>query len=99
MGLEEAVAKSPAEVSLRSLLERLASGGLPTTIIMVDGALVPPSAPPPSTWREVRLRTPAGMVTLASRGGAIAVTVFGNADAALRDAQRKVAEALRESSA
>jgi hypothetical protein len=62
---------------------------------MVDNALVRPSAPPPAEWSEVRLRTPAGMITLRRQAGGIALVVFGNADAALQTAQRRVADAVR----
>jgi len=94
MGLEVLV-RSPSEsISLRAALKRLAEGGFPTTILMVDGALVMPSAPPPEAWREVRVKTTAGTVTLSRRPGGVAVLVFGNADVALREAQERVAEAL-----
>jgi hypothetical protein len=42
----------------------------------------------------VRLRTPAGIVTLRRVSGGVAVVVFGNADDRLRTAQRRVAETL-----
>jgi hypothetical protein len=94
MGLEVVVPRGDA-VPLQPLLDALATAGLPATIAMVDDALRAPTAPPPEAWRDVRLRTPAGMVTLARRAGGVAVIVFGNADAALQDAQRRVADALR----
>lgn len=93
MGLEVLIA--PPVEPLAVVLARLAADGFPTTVMMVDGALVTPGAVPPAGWRDVRLRTPAGTVTLASRPGGVAVLVFGNADAALQQAQRRVAEALR----
>ncbi len=65
---------------------------------MVDNALRPMQAPPPDDWRDVRLRTPAGMITLRRHAGGIAIVVFGNADAALQAAQRTVADALRTAS-
>ena len=63
---------------------------------MVDGQLTLPGAPVPPGWVEVRLRTPAGMVTLA-RKTAIAVKVFGNADAALLETRDRIARALAPS--
>jgi hypothetical protein len=62
---------------------------------MVDNALRPASAAPPDEWRDVRLRTPAGMVTLRRQPDGVAVIVFGNADAALQAVQRAVADAVR----
>ena len=94
IGLEIVVPRS-GTCSLRAVLDLLAAGGLPTTIAMVDNALVRPSAPAPAEWREVRLRTPAGMITLRRQAGGIALVVFDNADATLQVAQRQVAEAVR----
>ena len=93
MGLEVIVARR-FPVALAPVLERLTSLGLPCTMAMVDGQLVMPRSAPPLEWREVRLRSPAGMVTLARREGGVAVLVFGNADAAMIEAQRRICEAL-----
>ena len=97
MGLEIVVPRRSCP--LRPVLEALAAAGLPSAIAMVNGALVPPSAPPPAEWAEVRLRTPAGMITLRRQPDGIAVVVFGNADAALQAAQRQVADAVRAADA
>lgn len=90
MGLEIVVAVE--EVRVAALLERLTD--VPAMLAMVDGQLWMPGAPPPAVWRELRLRTPAGTVTLARRPGGVAVVVFGNADDELVAVQRRVAEAL-----
>lgn len=93
MGLEVIVPPT-ATLRLPALLERLAASGLPSTIAMVDDVLQGPGAAPPAIWRDIRLRTPAGLVTLRRVPGGVAVTVFGNADDRLRAAQRTVAETL-----
>lgn len=93
MGLEVTVAEGAAR-SLAETLAALEADGLSALVAMIDGQLCAFGAPPPATWREARLRTPAGTVTLVKRGGVIAVVVFGNADAALVDAQARVARAL-----
>jgi hypothetical protein len=92
MGLETFV--PVAEPSLPDALARLADAGVTAMLVMIDGALVAPGAAPPAAWREARLRTPAGTVTVARRPGGVAVVVFGNADEGLRQAQAKVAAAL-----
>jgi hypothetical protein len=76
------------------VLDALAAAGLPSAVAMVDNALRPPAAPPPEEWRDVRLRTPAGMVTLRRRPDGVAVVVFGNADEPLQAAQHTIAETL-----
>lgn len=93
-GSPEAGVAGAAPCPLVPLLEKLAAAGLPTAVAMLDGALHSPTAPLPEDWREVRLKTPAGAVTLTRKPGAIAVVVFANADDALKAAQGKVASAL-----
>jgi hypothetical protein len=68
--------------ALGDVLRAMALGGIECKIVMVDGQLVPPSHEPAS-WNEVRLRTPAGMVTLRKTADTVAIVVFGNADASL----------------
>jgi hypothetical protein len=95
MGLEIIVSAAGGD-EIAPLLQRLADRGQAVSVIMVDGALHAPSLPVPSGWREVRLKTAAGMVTLKRRADGIGVVVFGNADAALTAAQQLIAAALRE---
>jgi hypothetical protein len=93
VGLEVVVPRVAA-VNIPALLDRLTEQGLPSTLAMVDNVLQGPGATPPAAWRDVRLRTPAGMVTLRRIPNGVAVVVFGNADGPLRAAQRTVAETL-----
>jgi hypothetical protein len=81
--------------SLSQLLEKLAQANLPSSIIMIDNQLVSPKVPPPTTWRDVRLKTPAGTVSLKLEPAGVSVTVFGNADEKLVAAQQAIADALR----
>jgi hypothetical protein len=93
MGLEVVVPRvSP--VGLAMLLDRLAAAGLPSALAMVDNVLQGPGATPPAAWRDARLRTPAGVVTLRRVPSGVAVVVFGNADGPLQAAQRTIAETL-----
>jgi hypothetical protein len=94
VGLEIVVPRE-RPLPLGPVLEALGAAGVSAVVAMVDNALRPPGAPPPEDWRDVRLRTPAGMVTLRRPGTGIAVLCFGNADAALQAAQRAVADAVR----
>lgn len=72
----------------------LAAEGLLCQVVMVDGALVAPAAPLVAGWREARLRTPAGMITLQQEGDEVALVVFGNADAATLAIRERLARAL-----
>lgn len=80
---------------LAEALAALAAEGHVYQVVMVDGQLTHPSAPVPTTWAEVRLRTPAGMVTLARAAGVV-VKVFGNADSALLETRDRIAQALEQ---
>lgn len=93
MGME-ILAPRPAPFPLEPVLERLALDGLPCRVVMVDNLLCDPSAPSPRVWRDVRLKTPHGMVTLVARPDGTAVVVFGNAGEALQEDQRRLAAAL-----
>jgi hypothetical protein len=73
--------------------------GSTCTVMMVDGQLHAPNAPVPAGWSDVRLRTPAGMVTLKRRPDGVAVVVFGNADAGLQATQRQIADLLMKETA
>jgi hypothetical protein len=86
----------PGAPDLGALLAKLDGAGLPSAVLMIDQQLVAPGAPPPARWRDVRLKTPAGTVTLKLDGGAVAVTVFGNADPPLVAAQETIARLLSE---
>jgi hypothetical protein len=93
MGLEVVVPRA-SSVGLATLLDRLAAAGLPSALAMVDNVLQGPGATAPAVWRDARLRTPAGVVTLRRVPSGVAVVVFGNADEPLRAAQRTIAETL-----
>ncbi|HZS33513.1 MAG TPA: hypothetical protein VFC42_09060 [Methylomirabilota bacterium] len=93
MGLEVVVPRL-GSVGLGTLIERLAAAGLPASVAMVDNVLQGPGATPPAAWRDVRLRTPAGVIALRRVQSGVAVVVFGNADERLQAAQRTIAETL-----
>ena len=94
MGLEIVVPRR-TPCRLAAVLAQLSGAGLAATVAMVDSVLQGPGARVPDLWREVRLRTPAGVVTLRRQGDSVTVVVFGNADPALQEAQRKIAEVVR----
>ena len=94
MGLE-LVAAGAAARSLPSIAAALAAAEIAAVVVMIDGALVAPGPLADSAWRDVRVRAQEGTLTLQKRGADVAVVVFGNADAALRDLQARVVAALR----
>jgi hypothetical protein len=78
----------PAWPAARDLL---AARGLPVQTRMIDGELAFPDEEPPAEWRELRVGTPQGMVTLRREAGRIVCVTWGNADAALRQAWNALA--------
>jgi hypothetical protein len=80
--------------SARSLIDAMTDLGPDAAIVMVDANLVMPTAPPPSVWNEVRLKTAAGMITLRRHGTDVALVVFGNATPALLAMRDRIAAAL-----
>jgi len=97
MGLE-LVVQTPAQPCLTwpRLREALAHRGLPAQLRMIDGELAFPDEVPPDDWRELRVSLPAGMVTLARTPDAIRCIVWGNADAALQQQWRELAQIIAQ---
>jgi hypothetical protein len=94
MGHEIRIAWGSAPCPLAPVLEKLQAAGVPSIVVMVEGNLQAPHTPPPSDWKEVRLKCAAGTVTLRRGSDGIAVVVFANAEEPLKEAQQKVADAL-----
>jgi hypothetical protein len=61
----------------------LQSRGFAVQVRMIDGELAFPDESPPDAWRELRVGTPQGMVTLRRERDRIALVTWGNADAAM----------------
>ena len=97
MGLE-LVVQTPAQPCppWPTLREALAQRGLPAQLRMIDGELAFHDEVPPDDWRELRLSLPAGMVTLARTPDTIRCIVWGNADAALQQQWRELAQTIAQ---
>ncbi len=93
MGMELTVtlAGRPDWKAARDLL---AGKGFPLQMRMIDGELAFPDEEPPAAWRELRLGTPQGMITVRREPDRLAFITWGNADAALRQAWHAVAWAF-----
>ena len=97
MGMEHVV-RFPGEASLdlRRVMGLLAAHNFPVQVRMVDGELSMPDEAPPAGWKEIRLGTPSGMVTLVRRGQEVHVVTWGNADDPMLRAWNAVAWAVAE---
>jgi hypothetical protein len=91
MGLERNVRfpgdSTPTWEAIQSALSRV---GESVALRMIDGLPAFPDETPDSGWKELRVATSAGMVTIRRRPGILSCVVWGNADPALDVAWTKV---------
>ena len=73
---------------------RLEQAGFPVQVRMIDGELSFPDEEPPEAWRELRIGTPAGMITARRAAGRLTLVVWGNADEPLIAARNALAWAF-----
>jgi hypothetical protein len=87
MGLDRAVTfhdrEMPSWESVRAFLDR---HHYTVQTRMIDGQLAFPDEEPPANWRELRVSTPQGMVTVRREKERMVFVTWGNADTALREA-------------
>jgi hypothetical protein len=97
MGMEQRVTfgggPGPSWPELRDFL---AGRGYPVQMRMIDGELAFPDEEPPEAWRELRLGTPGGMITLRRDADGMTLVTWGNADAAMRQAWNALTWAAAE---
>ncbi|MSQ96375.1 MAG: hypothetical protein EXR98_17730 [Gemmataceae bacterium] len=74
----------------------LASRKFPVQIRMIDGELAFPDETPPHDWRELRIGTPPGMITLRREPDGITLVIWGNAEADMRQAWNAVTWAIAQ---
>jgi hypothetical protein len=72
----------------------LAQRKLPVQLRMIDDELALPDETPPHDWRELRVGTPAGMVTMRRDTDGVTLVIFGNADLPMRQSWNALAWAL-----
>jgi hypothetical protein len=87
MGMEQSVhfgnRGCPAWADVAGLLAR---HGFRVDIRMIDGELAFPDETPPVEWRELRVGTPGGMVTVRRDGQTVQLVTWGNADTTMQQA-------------
>src|SRR4051794_39109172 len=94
MGMEQTVAFPTAPPPWTAVAELLAGRGYAVQMRMIDGELSFPDEQPPEPWRELRVGTPQGMVTVRRAADRVVCVTWGNADAALRQAWNALAWAF-----
>jgi hypothetical protein len=91
MGLDRVVSLPAGVPTWDAVKSHLARIGDAAPLRMIDGMPAFPDESPEDTWRELRVGTTAGMVTLRRAAGALTCVVWSNADAALLAARDRVA--------
>jgi hypothetical protein len=72
----------------------LARHNVPVHLRMIDGELAVPDETPPWDWRELRIGTASGIVTLLREADGIRLVIWGNADQKLRQEWNALAWAI-----
>jgi len=94
MGLDRIVRFAAGKLPPWSVVSaRLTLAGCPVQLRMIDGQLAFPDEAPPDAWRELRVATPAGMITMRREPERITCVVWGNADGALLQGLNTLVEA------
>src|SRR4051794_14494463 len=94
MGLDRTVAIAGPGPDWSRLAAGCAGRGVTLGLRMIDGLPAFPDETPPDEWRELRVSTPAGMVTLRRVPEGVQLVTWGNAEPALLAARDVVAEVL-----
>jgi hypothetical protein len=97
MGMEQAVSFTGKTIPAYSVVrDFLGQRGFPLQMGMIDGQPAFPDELPDESWRELRLRTPYGMVTVRREAERLVFVTWGNADAAMLQAWNALVWAFAE---
>jgi hypothetical protein len=96
MGMDQAVTFPQSIPTWHAVQELLTGRGYPVQMRMIDGQLAFPDELPPEAWRELRIGTPQGMVTVRREGQRLVFVTWGNADAEMRQAWNTLTWAFAE---
>ena len=98
MGLDNTIALSPSQMpAWPALAERLTAVGVPCQLRMIDGELAFPDETPPDDWRELRLGTAHGIITMRREADGVRLVIWGNAEPELLLDRDRIAGVLGES--
>jgi hypothetical protein len=78
-----------------AIRSRLAGGGFTFAMRMIDNLPAFPDETPEDGWRDVRIATGNGMITLRRSGADLEVVSWGNAEAGLKGDVDRLVELLR----
>jgi hypothetical protein len=97
MGMEQIVSFAGKAIPpFTAVRDFLGQRGFALQLGMIDGQLAFPDELPDDSWRELRLRTPQGMVTVRRDGERLVFVTWGNADASMLQAWNALVWAFAE---
>jgi hypothetical protein len=96
MGMEQTVRFRTAPPAWTAARDILATRGHTFEVCMIDGQLAFPNEQPQETWKELRLRTPQGMITVRREANRLVFVTWGNADLGLQEQWNALALAFAE---
>jgi hypothetical protein len=94
--MEQAVRFGGAVPAWDVVRQLLAGHGYPVQLRMIDGELAFPDEAPPETWRDLRVGTPGGMVTVRREPGRVVCVTWGNAQGEMLQAWHALTWAFAE---
>jgi hypothetical protein len=95
MGMDQKVVFPPENMpAWTQYADTLAQHKYPVQLRMIDGELALPDETPPHDWKELRVGTAAGMITLRREPDGVTFVVWGNADDKLRQGWNALTWAL-----
>jgi hypothetical protein len=93
MGMERVITYSGTAPSWNVIQREAAASELALVVRMIDGLPAFPDEVPEDGWKELRVGTSSGMITLRQQPGRLALVVWGNADHALQADSDQLAQA------
>ena len=94
--MSKSVAFENAVPSWRQIQSAASASGLPLSLRMIDDLPAFPDEQPEEGWRELRVGSPHGMMTLRKTRNGIDCTVWGNADGQLQSDWLRLVQILSD---
>src|ERR1700730_18597864 len=97
MGMDQSVTFKDTPIpTWEAVSTLLSSKGYPVQMRMIDGQLAFPDEQPPDDWKELRVGTPQGMITIRREPQRLVFVTWGNADAEMLKAWNALTWAFAE---
>ena len=96
MGMDQSVTFTKPIPAWEAVSTFLTSKGYPVQMRMIDGQLAFPDEQPTADWKELRVGTPQGMVTIRREPNRLIFVTWGNADREMQKAWNALAWAFAE---